>query len=120
MENIESEIKQLRVDQDQLERKIAEGRENPEMAVQGYQRILELERRSVQQQEKDQKLLDLKDNLKKERDLYFYLGVSLINKEVSDQVLNTYIAMIQLNDGRYQWKDEQLMILSVPVGKNSG
>lgn len=105
---LQQEAQQLRNRQEDLERKVTEGKESANAPLEVYQQILEIERKMKRLQGQDDQLLKLKADLKKERDLYFNTGVSLLIKNVSDETFKTYVGMIRLNSNRYTLQDHQL------------
>ena len=85
--------------------------ENPEaikVALLAYQRALELEQKLGNLHKEDQKCLDVQASLKKEKNIYFNLGVNLITKEVSDDAFRNYLDIIRANGNRYVY-DEPLL-----------
>lgn len=112
VEQLKKELQQLHAQQGELERKITEGRENPKAALQVYEQSLEVEKKIRKLMEQDQQLNDLKAKLKSERDLYYQVGVSLMNKDLPESVFQRYLDLIHLNHPRYMLKDHQLTVRS--------
>ncbi len=111
---LQQEARQLRDQQEDLERNIKEGKELPNKVLPIYQQSLEIERNIKRLQEQDQQLLQLKADLKKEQELYFGVGVNLIGRKVGRPVLHAYLNMIRLNTDRYVLQDHQLTIKDIP------
>jgi mono/diheme cytochrome c family protein len=111
IERLQNEAIQIRAKQEELERKITEGDESPNKALQIYQENLEIEKKINKIKEQDQQLINLKDKLKRERDLYFNVGISLMGKDVDPSLLKTYLEMIRLNAHRYMMQNHHLMIV---------
>lgn len=107
----------LKSQEEGLERQISAGQGSVEEASAIYQASLNLAKKITKLQEQDQQYLDLKSSVKQERDLFFNLGVSLISKDVSDEVLNDYLEMIRLSGNRYGLKDHQLMYQADKAGE---
>jgi hypothetical protein len=61
-------------------------------------------------QEQDQQLVNLKMKIRKERELYFNLGVNLITKNGGDEILQAYFTLIRLNAERYHLQNHRLNI----------
>lgn len=111
IEQLQSQLQQLTTKQDDLVRKVTEGKDQPQEAVSLYQQSLELESKIKHLQEQDQKFSDIKSKLKAERDLYFNNGVSLISKDFPDSVFQNYFDLIRLNANRYALDNHQLIFL---------
>lgn len=73
-----------------------------------YNNVLEIEKKLNSLKEDDQKYLDLQAALKTERTTYFNLGTTLISKDVSDNLFQKYVNLIQLNNNRYSTQDHHL------------
>lgn len=109
-EDLEEKFRRSRLQQENLERSIKEGKENPASVVQLYQQNLEMERTIKELKKQDQQLNLIKEKLKIERDLYFHIGVSIIGKELPESVLKNYLDLIRLNQNRFIWEGQHLVI----------
>jgi mono/diheme cytochrome c family protein len=107
---LQQEVKKLRAQQEELERKITEGRESPNAVLPIYEKNLDIERKIKKIQEQDQQMLQLKSLLKREQDLYFSIGINLISKDVGRLAFQTYLNLIELNAHRYTLQNHQLKI----------
>lgn len=94
----------------EVEHQVVEKNIDPRLALEAYQRHLELEEKIRQIQEQDQQLVSLKAEVKKERELYQMLGISLISKDVPDPLLNTFFQLIEANEHRYQLENQELFL----------
>lgn len=110
MEQLQQEARELGIRQEDLERRIKEGKENPQAALEVYQQSLEIERKINHLLNQDQQLNLLKSKLKSERDLYANVGINLMSKEISDSKLQSYFDLIRLNSSRYALQNQQLVI----------
>jgi mono/diheme cytochrome c family protein len=110
IEKLQQEAQQLQEQQRALENKVTEGKGSAQEVIQIYQQGLEVDQKIRKLQEQDQQLVNLKMKVKKERELYFNLGVNLITKNVSDEILQAYLNLIRLNAQRYSLQDHQLNI----------
>lgn len=79
-----------------------------EKGVSTYKQILEVEQELKKDEQQRKVLQDIKILLKKERELYLNLGINLIMKTSQPDILNKYVDLIRLNDGRYKIVDDKL------------
>lgn len=110
IEQLKEETQKLQMRQDELERKIREGKESTQSSLKVYQESLELETKINKLLEQDQRLNALKSKIKNERDLYSNVGISLMSKEISDAALQNYFDLIRLNSSRYALQNQQIVV----------
>lgn len=101
---------QLRVDQLNMEEMVKEGRMAPAEVVKLYAVGLSFSQKIEMAKHRDQSLINLKNLIKKERDLYQILGTDLINKNVSDELIARYLQLLDLHAAQYQVEQSQLTI----------
>ena len=97
---------QLEYDQQQLKRKQLYEADSKE-TVAAYQAELSTYESLKKLQEKDTRLADLRKSIAQEKEVYFGVGMQLL-KVGTDSDLNTYLALIKLNGGRYKYADDKL------------
>ncbi|WP_068467636.1 c-type cytochrome [Candidatus Protochlamydia phocaeensis] len=115
LRSAELESKEVEEKQTGIERRITEGKVDPQEAIKLYERHLEIERKINLLQECDKKLQELKSEVKRERELYFNLGVALITaKGISDDTVNRFLGLIRLNANRYSSDDQKLTLSHDP------
>lgn len=85
--------------------KIEKEEASPAEAAKLYQKSLEEIKKVEALKKQDDYYLQIKTELKRERDLYFNLGVGLISKNVDDEGLNDFYEMIRLQADRYAFKE---------------
>ncbi|MBA2368438.1 MAG: c-type cytochrome [Candidatus Protochlamydia sp.] len=73
-----------------------------------YQKNLEESKKIAALKKQDDYYVKIKAELKREKDLYFNLGVSLIAKNIDDESLNNFYKIIRLQAERYAFKDQIL------------
>lgn len=95
---------------DELEHQVKEGKVASQEALELYQNKLVLEQEMKKLEIKRNLYLELKSEVKREREIYFNLGMNLINKNVPEDALNTYFNIIKLNQNRYQIENGHLAI----------
>ncbi len=83
-------------------------RSSPEKAGEAYAQEIKLQERLAKFRLADQLLNDLKEEVKREREIYQNMGVSVLSKMTSDAALENMIKIIRLNDGRYTLKEGRL------------
>lgn len=103
----EKELQQQQMQQASL---VMQGKEVPQKATELYQQRLEVEQKIKQMKLEDQLLVDMKAEVKRERDLYYNLGVSLIAKNMSEAALENYNQLIRLQAGRYSFEKDELTL----------
>ena len=81
-----------------------------DQAAKIYRERLDLVKEINELNEKDKKLNDLRARLKTEQGYYSRIGIQLISKNVSTEILNIYFNLIRLNKGRYIFENGQLSI----------
>lgn len=91
LEKLQNEQAQLATQKEKYEK------ESIEKALEAYQKILELEQKITRLKAEDDKYLQLEDSTKNQKTIYFNLGVSLISKDVSDNIFQDYLEIIRLN-----------------------
>lgn len=78
-----------------------EVRGDAKKAVDAYQNIFKNDQLLKELKIEDQKYLDLEALIKNEKNIYFNLGVALINKDAGEALFQNYLDLIKLNDHRY-------------------
>ncbi len=92
-----------------LERSYEEDHASPENVLKVYQDNLEIERKIDKLQKEEGQLLLLKSEIKRERDLYYNLGMTLLSKNVSNELLEKYFELIRLNAYPFGWNGSKLV-----------
>ena len=108
IEKLKDEKINLKLQSEESKQEISDNQESIKSALEDYQKILEVDQKLAALMKEDQKYLDLEEAVKKEKSLYFNLGVSLISKDVSDEIFNEYLQVIRLNDHRYTLENNQV------------
>ncbi len=103
----EKELQQQQMQQASL---VMQGKESPQKAAELYQKRLEVEQKIKQMKQQDQLLVDMKAEVKRERDLYYNLGVSLIAKNAGETALENYDRLIRLQAARYSFDNQELVL----------
>lgn len=103
-ERLQVVLKDLKEEQIELQRGVSGGKIEPAAASKVYEAILENESKINQLQLKDEEFLRLRVNLKRERDLYYSVGIALIGKNLGDAVFTNYLEMIRLTGKRDELK----------------
>jgi hypothetical protein len=103
-ERLQLVLKDLKEEQIELQRGVSGGKIEPAAASKVYEAILENESKINQLQLKDEEFLRLRVNLKRERDLYYSVGIALIGKNLGDAVFTNYLEMIRLTGKRDELK----------------
>jgi mono/diheme cytochrome c family protein len=92
-----------------LENSYEENQTDGQNALKVYQESLETERKIDRLRKEDEQLLMLKSELKRERDLYHHLGMTLLSKNVSDELLEKYFELIRLDAYPFGWNGSRLI-----------
>lgn len=87
---------------------------SPEAAVKVYQKYLAIGIKLHQEQAIDQSLIDLKNEIRQERNIYQNLGVELIAQNVSDATFQQFLELITLNAKRYAMENGRLNFMETP------
>ena len=106
---------QLREATDQriaLNEKVERGLAKPEEAVAIYQEELKLNRSLKQHEQADEILLEIKDTVKKESQIYQNMGIVLIAKTMLGTIFSDYLDLINLDNVQYRIKDNKLEVIS--------
>jgi mono/diheme cytochrome c family protein len=106
IEELKRQNRALKQKQTALERSVEEN-----LALQNYKQNLEIERQMDQFQNDDQQLLMLKEEVKREKEIFYSLGLNLLSKGVSDELFRKYIELIQLNMQAYALQNLKLVFL---------
>lgn len=93
-----------------LEGQVQQGLATPEAAAEIYKNEFKLLNQISQQQAIDQLFINLKEEVKREMDLYQNLGLDLIAKVEDEKVIKSFINLIALNEGRYTVEKGELAI----------
>ncbi len=96
--------------QAQLEALVAEGKLSNERAIKNYQEHLQLTQNIHQLQKKDTQFVELIQEIRREKELYQNLGLSLISKDLNEELLENYLKWIELNKDRYSIENGQLAL----------
>lgn len=75
-----------------------------------YKESLELTQKLKLQTSHDQQYEELKNGIRRQKDIYTNLGSLLISKDVSEDTLNAFIEMIKLNENIYQLDGQQFSV----------
>lgn len=106
MEKLQNRSRSLQAQLTQLERMYIQ--ENSEKALQIFQENLEIEQEIEKLNQEDRQLLELKSEIKKERELFYRLGMTLLSKNVSKNLLEKYLMLVRLNLYPIRWDGKQL------------
>lgn len=107
-EELQKERQKYQQQQSILEEKVAKHEIDAAQAADNYRQLLQAEQSLSSLQKQDALYLKLKEEIKQERAAYQNMGADLLSKGISEQILNTYFALLQLNAGRYALKEGQL------------
>lgn len=91
-----------------LENSSKEGENNAEELVKVYQKKINVEREIDKVRARDQEFLDLKSDIKKEKEIYYILGQSLIAKDFSEAMYNDLFEIIKLHEDDYSFSEGKL------------
>lgn len=92
-----------------MEQAIEEGNGSLDEALKNYQQTLQLERQIDQLQKKDIQLQAFKAELKREKDIFYNLGMTLLSKDVGNEILQDYYQLIQMHAQPYLLINEKLV-----------
>jgi mono/diheme cytochrome c family protein len=110
LEKLRLDQKELEARQKRLEHFITEGKEDPQEGLQNYEQLLKLNQEIKQLEEKDQQLVALQTEVKKEKDLYQILGTVLLSKELPEGLFDKFLQSLALNEKRYSLNGQGLQI----------
>lgn len=83
-----------------------------------YQKQLELEQKLQQAKARDQLLLDLKQLIAKERDIYLGIGNDMISANVENVIWKNFLKMIALNNHHFVFQNDKLSIQDISENNN--
>lgn len=95
-----------------LNEKVESGVAKFEEAVALYQEELKLIRTLKQHEQVDEILLEIKDTVKNESQIYQNMGISLIPKSMLGTIFSKYLDLIRLDNVQYRIKDNKLDVKS--------
>ena len=81
-----------------------------EEVVSLFREKLALEKELKEHTKADQTLLEIKKELVKEKDLYNLIGVQLIGANVIPQMWKSFMKVLEIDNGNYQFEDKELKI----------
>lgn len=111
IEDLENQKRHLNKQQKELQVAIVEDNKSPEEAVKSYEEILQIEQKINRLKKEDDQLQNLLTIVKKEKELYFLLGMDAINKGID---LAPLLQLIQQNENRYEY-NHKLIFHSKPT-----
>ncbi len=106
--------KEIQKRQKELENQVLQGKVSIPNDLKIYQQSLEITKRLQKLQEQDQQLIQLKNEIKHEKDIYQSLGLALIEKGVGKLLLDTYFQILDLHKGRYSLQEGRLVTQDKP------
>jgi mono/diheme cytochrome c family protein len=106
--SIRDELQKLQATRIELIRKIEADTAKPEEAISLYQKELNLSKEIKNYEETDKQLYELKELVRKEGRIYQTMGVNLIGKEMIGDAFDKYLKVIEINDGDFKIKGEEL------------
>lgn len=112
IQQYEKEFNESQAQQQELSKQAEQGKIPPAKALKAYEKHLAVGKKLNEEKAIDQALLDLKNDIRQERDIYQGLGIDLINRSVGPDVLQTFIEMIKLNVNRYAVEKDKLVFKS--------
>ncbi|MFI5343404.1 MAG: c-type cytochrome, partial [Chlamydiales bacterium] len=111
IEELMRQNRALKQEQTALERSVEEGQGSLESSLLIYKQNLEIERKMDQLQKGDRQMQMLKEEVKREKEIFYSLGMNLLSKGVSDELFRKYIELIQLNRNAYALQNQKLVFL---------
>lgn len=117
-EVLRNELNELRMQQKKLDREILSGELSPEKTdLNFYLKSFEIEKNMEKLTSYDALFVEINELIKKKRDIYFNYGVSLISKNVSDEILKNYLKIIQFNELSLEFNKKGLRVSSKDPAK---
>lgn len=101
LDKIEEEYQQAKGQRESLYAEVQLGEANPEDAARLYAEELRIMNQLSQQQGIDDLLKSLTDQVQEEKDLFQDLGATLINNRARKDLIDRYLQLTLLNQGRY-------------------
>lgn len=110
IENQSQKEKELEQKKERMQNLFETGSISSQDVLDAYQQQLEAQQKLMRLQSVDRLLVDLKASIKREKEIYQVLGLTLISKGVDDEILNKYFELVSTNEGRYQYSQGGLSI----------
>lgn len=108
LDKLQVDYQNMQFQQSELEGKVQQGLETPQVAAENYLKELKILSEITQKQAIDQIYIDLKASLKREMDLYQNLGLEILAKSDNGEIHQQFLQAISLNTGRYSFTNNQL------------
>ena len=109
--------KDLEAAQDRQQKLFKEAQSKSELqkeALEAYKKQLNLIEKLNIEKKSDDIFVQLKELIAKERKIYKDLGSSLLASKIDGKIFHTFIQIINMFDGRFNIKDDNLQILQDP------
>lgn len=103
----------------ELASKVEQGKDEPNEALALYGQELELNRSIKANQDADQVLLDLKNLLKQESQIYQTFGVQLIGKPLAGDTFENYLNLVKTDNVKFKVDDGALLLEQDPKKEES-
>jgi len=97
---VEAQLKQAQEEAAAMNQKVQLNQATPQQALPSYEKILTLSSQLQPLKVKDQTYSDLRDLLKQELEIYQNLGTAIVTQKISDNSLEAFIQLAELNDDR--------------------
>jgi mono/diheme cytochrome c family protein len=108
VEKVQDQIDDIESRENSLYDQVRAGRASPQEAAELYQKKLNLLVQLEQLQSKDKLLMDLKNLIAKEGEIYKNIGLLLMSHEPAENSWSTFLEMIDLNQGRFLYSNQTL------------
>ena len=109
--NLDNRLENLQSLQFSLTNQFTEEKTTQQAVLKNYEERLELEKKIHINQNQDEQFQALKAEVKRERDLYFNLGMTFLSQKIEGVVIDKYLELIHLNTRSYKVEDNQLLFL---------
>jgi mono/diheme cytochrome c family protein len=105
----QKELYQARQARENLDRGVLTKPEDKQAAIEAYQKELELIAQVESGEKSDYLYQQLRQKIKQEKELYSATGLGFLASGIDGEVLNAYLRLIELNEDRYEIKDNKLI-----------
>ncbi len=110
LEKREKEVASLQDQQESFYRQVQIGQSSSQVALEAYQKQLDLLSQVKQLKERDQLLVELRKLVDAERNLFQTMGMTLINQHMEIELINKFIYLIESDEERFKETDGKLSL----------
>ncbi len=110
LQDLQAQYDEMLTKRSEIQKSLEKGVGSIEEATTLYEKSLEILQTLTKQKALDSKYVALKDEVKKEEELYKQLGLDMLNYKVPDKMMHLYLEFLSLYERRYQIKDDKLMM----------